>query len=234
MLSALAVAQAIELHAQGWRMAMGTLPEWMSGFGTLFTAIAAVAAFRALRIATRDWEGAEKERQALEAERRKADKERRELAAIREAERQDHLVSQARSVIVEPFVLMDDDGKPNPNRHIVIRNHSNSAILNLHVDPRSPKNSIVTMEQFISGSGINRQYRTKVADLPVLGPGEATPVIYPCGGGIPWDESATEYVGFSFTDVRGARWYRLGSEQPVQILGADSDHPATGDPKATG
>jgi hypothetical protein len=50
VLGVLAVAQAIELHAQGWRIAMGTIPEWMAGFGTIFTAIAAVAAYLAFRV----------------------------------------------------------------------------------------------------------------------------------------------------------------------------------------
>ncbi len=33
-------------------------------------------------------------------------------------------------------------------------------------------------------------------------------------GWVPRDEQVIEYVFFTFTDARGARWQRLGSEQP--------------------
>jgi hypothetical protein len=40
-LGVVVLVQAVMLHARGWRIALGTLPEWFSAFGTI-AAIAAV------------------------------------------------------------------------------------------------------------------------------------------------------------------------------------------------
>lgn len=212
--------QALMLHDRGWRWDLGTVPAWLSGIG-------AFATFGALWVATQQWK-------LGQADRRLADEERRALAAAREGENHDQHIRQARLVIVEQFDLLLGVGRPNPNRHVVIRNHSNDPVFNLHIDPTSPKNRYILMEELTSApdsSGIladhDRHYRHSAPDIPVLSPGLATYVIYPSGG-IPRDEPATEYVGFSYTDVRGARWHRLGSEQPVQILDTgDRSSPTT-------
>jgi hypothetical protein len=194
-LATLVVAQAITLHAQGWRMAMGTFPEWMSGFGTLFTAIAAYAAFLALRIATNDWEGSERERGSL-------DKERQALAKARDAERRDHDISQARLIIVDYSV-----------GQLVVVNHSNAPIFNLAVQGVSPKDPAAGL---YSADG-HLAPREKV----VLPPGQKSePINIHFGPGARQESlrDHTQHVDFTFTDARGARWRRIGSQQPVQLL----------------
>jgi NAD/NADP transhydrogenase beta subunit len=41
VLGVVVVVQAVMLHAEGWHIAMGTVPEWLAAFGTV-VAIAAV------------------------------------------------------------------------------------------------------------------------------------------------------------------------------------------------
>jgi hypothetical protein len=218
------LAQAEMLYTDGWRLALGTVPEWMAGFGTLFTALAALAAFGTLSVATHEWEGSENERQLLEKERQAADKERRALAATREAERRDHVMSQARLIIVEPaqpaWVVLPRS-KPDD---VVIRNHSSAPIFNIHIDDsyvlESKGGKCAATEMYIwSGNPNDALVYSMPLDIPVLAPGEATARL--SVGGQPVSER-TEWVGFSFTDAQGARWRRVGSQQPVQELESDS------------
>jgi len=52
--------------------------------------------------------------------------------------------------------------------------------------------------------------------IPVIPPGQASYQLNP--EQVPRDEEVTEYMFFTFTDARGARWQRLGSEQPKQLF----------------
>jgi hypothetical protein len=197
------LAQAEMLYTKGWRLALGTVPEWMAGFGTVFTAIAALAAFGTLSVAT-------KERQSLEAE-------RQALAAQREDERRDHVMSQARLIVVEQ-IPGSNPGQPL-KPFITIRNHSSMPIFNLHIDYASRRDSRVTVEEPIAGTGDPPVVFGHPMDRPVLRPNETTHLFAEAlriMGTIPMDTPNTEYVGFTFTDARGARWRRLGSDQPEQ------------------
>jgi hypothetical protein len=51
------LAQAVMLYTEGWAVALGTLPEWV-------TAVGVVAAFLTLRVATKERQSLETERQA--------------------------------------------------------------------------------------------------------------------------------------------------------------------------
>lgn len=115
------VAQAVELYAEGWRMDMGSFPAWMSGFGAIFTAIAAVAAVLAFR-------GAEKERRAV--------------ALAREAKSLDDEIAQARLIVVE---FMDVE----PPRPMAVTNHSNAPIFDLKVEDQSPVDNRVRVQSAV-------------------------------------------------------------------------------------
>ncbi|PJE01325.1 MAG: hypothetical protein CK428_31435 [Mycobacterium sp.] len=227
VLGVVAVAQAIELYAQGWRMALGTFPDWMAGFGTIFTATAAVAAYRTFKVAAHEWEGAEKERKALESERQKADNERQALAATREAERQDHAMSQARLIIAQPKppnigelisgALVE---LPARQRDVQIHNHSNEPVFNLQVEEESACAEDVRVWQSLNPPAMPEH-------VPVLQGGQSTKGFVVVGNhGV---TPNTELIEFAFTDARGARWRRLGSKQPVQILDPGPKH-KTGTP----
>jgi hypothetical protein len=193
--------QAAMLHSKGWRTPLGTLPEWITAFGV-------VAAFLTLWVAARGFQSAEKERQSLE-------EERQALAATREAERRDHVISQARLIIVEhaPHVPLAWGGQDPPapgRRDVLIRNHSDAPIFNLHIEGHPTGNDDVLLSQnFATG-------RSRPADMAVLAADQATELLIVEGSDA--DTPSTEYVEFTFTDARGARWRRLGSQQPIQEL----------------
>jgi hypothetical protein len=205
------LAQAEMLYTEGWRLALGTVPEWMAGFGTVFTAIAALAAFGTLSVAT-------KERQSLETE-------RHALAAQRDAERRDHVMSQARLIIVEPAPVAYYEEPPGSNPYdVVIRNHSSAPVFNLHIGDNyvlKSKGKMASTQEF------RPDFRDIRPDdpysiprnVPVLAPGDATALLTVRGQPM---RERTEWVGFSFTDAQGARWRRVGSQQPVQELESDT------------
>jgi len=130
--------QAAMLYARGWRIAWGTVPEGAAAFGS-------VAAFGALWVAAQEWRSGQRERRAV-------DQERRDLAAAREAERRDHVMSQARLIIVEPVALapqpFGSEARPI-DRYMIIRNHSSEPVFNLHIDHRSPKDRDTYFDQFV-------------------------------------------------------------------------------------
>lgn len=179
------VAQAVELYAGGWRMDMGSFPAWMSGFGAIFTAIAAVAAVLAFR-------GAEKERRAV--------------ALAREAKSLDDEIAQARLIVVEFMGV--------PPRPMAVTNHSTAPIFDVKVEDQSPVDDRVRIQ-----SAVDHHISLTWTEL---GPGEQTE-----GGFLPafYKEATYEskrnyiqHIAFSFTDARGARWQRVGTEQPVRVL----------------
>jgi hypothetical protein len=214
VLATIVGAQAEVLYDKGSRLAMGIVPEWMAGFGTMFTAVAAAAAFLSFRVAAR-------ERQSLEKERQAADHERRALAAVREAERRDQIMAQARRIL--PVRVVHDPSLTLPQRRSrfewVIQNRSDEAISDLHIDLVSPKDRLVTVEEYVpperDPDGVVTYKHP--ADIPVLLPGDATPPLRVVISGY-GSASHVEYICFTFTDVRGNRWRRLGNEQPAQIL----------------
>jgi hypothetical protein len=207
--------QAAMLHARGWRIALGTVPEWLAGFGTGFTAIAALAAYRTLKIAAGQWE-------AEQAQRREQLKKQATLIVV-EAVSRAEMVRPANQAPVRP------DGKPE-YRYVVIRNHSQEPIFNVRIPDGSHLETKEKMPWTTSVAEVRAQqeagsfssprptivHRHPPDLVPVLAPGQATFQLHLVT--VPRDEQPTEYVFFTFTDARGARWQRLGSEQPVQII----------------
>jgi hypothetical protein len=209
--------QAWMLHSRGWRIALGTVPEWASAAFTGIAAIGVLAAFGNLRIVRREWES-------------------------EQAERRDQLANQARRIIVEAVPVAEmvppaNQAPPRPDlqpeyRYVVIRNHSEEPVFNVRIPHESPKRTppspVTNVMEVMSavdargsvrradGSPIEGVFRLGSPRLvPVLAPGQATPQLdLPT---VPRDEQPTEYVFFTFTDARGAEWQRLGSEQPVPI-----------------
>jgi hypothetical protein len=110
--------QAWMLHSRGWRIALGTMPEWVSAAFTGIAAIGVLAAFGNLRIVRREWK-------------------------IAQLERRDQLANQARLIIVEAVPRAEmvppankapvrPDGKPE-HRYVVIRNHSQEPVFNVRI-----------------------------------------------------------------------------------------------------
>jgi hypothetical protein len=206
--------QAVMLHSKGWRMALGTVPEWGSAAFTGVAAIGVLAAFGSLQIVRREWES-------------------------EQDERRDQLANQARLIVVEdvpPAELVPpaNEAPPWPDmkpeyRYVRIRNHSKEPVFNLRIPHESPKQTTphapMTVSEVVPpekarGSVRARQphifHRVPPDLIPVLAPGQATFQLHlPT---VPRGEQVTEYVGFTFTDAKGARWQRIGSQQPQQQL----------------
>jgi hypothetical protein len=205
--------QAWMLHSRGWRIALGTVPEWGSAAFTGIAAIGVVAAFGSLRIVRREWES-------------------------EQGERRDQLANQARLIVVEevpPAEMVPPaneaprrpDGKPE-YRYVVIRNHSQEPVFNVRIPDGSHLETKKKMPWITSVAEVRAQHEAgsfssptlhvfhrHTPDLvPVLAPGQATFQLHLAT--VPRDEQPTEYVFFTFTDARGARWSRLGSAQPEQ------------------
>lgn len=191
LLLAVVVAIQVELlYDGGSRLVLGTVPEWLSGIG-------AFATFAVVWIAVQQLATAQKERMSVE-------RERKALAETREAEREDRDMSQARLIIVA-----------SPSGLPVIANHSSAPIFNLEVEGISPVDPGVTLANASDHhAGIGAR---------VLKPGETTDAIRVMFYG---DSNKTRdqtiaqfnYVSFTFTDARGSRWRRTGSEQPIKLL----------------
>jgi hypothetical protein len=208
-------AQADMLYDKGSRLVMGTVPEWMAGFGTAFTAFAAVAAFLTFRVAARQWE-------------------------VDQIERRDQVANQARLIVVEEVPPAEavppaneaprrPDMKPE-YRYVLIRNHSKEPVYNIRIPHESPRQKTphapMTVLQVVSQEDASGSFRSSTPTIihraspelvPVLAPGQATFQLHLPQ--VPRTEQVTEYVFFKFTDARGAQWERLGSEQPVPVLG---------------
>lgn len=193
MLAVLAAAQADLLYDHGSRLAMGTVPEWMAGAGTVATFAAVWVAVQQLRIGRNERDSLEAERQAL--------------AATREAERQDHVMSQARLIAVGSSTGAVGD------QQLYIANHSEAPIFDLRIDPDSPVDATVK---------VHPAFARHSHQLPMLAPTGTTPPFVFAQGAGQLRLAPTEYVSFAFTDARGARWRRVGSAQPEQILGDDT------------
>lgn len=215
VLGVVVLVQAVTLHAQGSRLVMGTFPEWVSAVGTAAAAIGVLAAFGTLQIGRREWE-------------------------TQQAERRDQLANQARLIIVEAVPRAEmvppanqapvmPDGKPT-YRYVVIRNHSHEPVFNVRIPDGSHLETKAKMPWITSvaevrpyqeaGSVISPTptiFHIHTPDLvPVLAPGQATFQL--SLDTVPRDEQPTEYVFFTFTDARGTRWQRMGSEQPERVL----------------
>jgi hypothetical protein len=215
VLAVVVAVQALTLHAQGSRLVMGTLPEWVSAVATGGAAIGVLAAFGTLQIGRREWES-------------------------EQAERRDQLANQARLIIVEAVPRAEmvppanqapvrPDGKPE-YRYVVIRNRSQEPVFNVRIPDGSHLETKAKMPWITSVAEVRAQHEDgsfysptlhivhrHVPELvPVLAPGHATFQLHL--ETVPRDEQPAEYVFFTFTDARGARWQRLGSEQPKRLL----------------
>jgi hypothetical protein len=203
-----AATQRIELDDRHLHIEWGNAAEWLAGVGS-------TAAFGALLYAAREWRSGQAERRSVEAERQKADKERRDLAAARDAERRDHEISQARLAIVEHAEFVSrgwgGDDQPHPaHRDAIIRNYSDAPVFHLHIEEHLTSNDDVRVWESFAA------HRGRPADWPVLAANGATGVLMISGN--QEDAPSTEFVEFTFTDGRGARWRRIGSSQPVQLI----------------
>ena len=74
---------------------------------------------------------------------------------------------------------------------------------------RSLGDGVLIFQSFAKG-------RDRPADMAVLSADQATQHLIVVGSAN--ETPSTEYVEFTFTDARGARWRRLGSAQPEQQL----------------
>lgn len=95
--------QSAMLHAQGWRLELGSLADWVQAVGTL-------AAFGALLYAAREW-------RASQAERRDARADQARLIVMGPADSSE----------------LDSSGVPTDAPHVVVRNHSASPVFELVV-----------------------------------------------------------------------------------------------------
>lgn len=169
----------------------GNVAEWIAAVGT-------VAAFGALFLAVREW-----------------------LAG--QAERRDEEANQARLIIVEPAVEGSYSGE------LVVRNRSGSPVFNVFFQigetarrMTAAKADWVTPGEMYIGIGSE--------GIEVLIPGaefgplrvdralkptnpKMVPVIT-ARGDTPFPRS----VVFTFTDVRGRQWKRVGGDQPVRVV----------------
>jgi hypothetical protein len=209
--AATVLAIAALVHTPTFRFELGNVAEWLAAIGSF-------AAFGALLFAAREWRSGQEERRSLETERQKVDQERRDLAAARDAERRDHEMSQSRLVIVEhpPFESRSwgGDDPPHPSqRDAIIRNYSAAPVFHLHIEEHLTDNDDVRVWENFA------QHRGRPADWTVLAAGEPTGVLTVVGNR--GDTPSTEFVEFTFTDSRGARWRRVGTSQPVQLLDAE-------------
>ncbi len=202
MLIVVVTVQAVMLYSRGWRLVMGSVPEWVSAGGTAIAAFGVLAAFGTLRVA--------------QIERREQLTNQARLIIV-EAVPRAEMVPPADQAPIRP------DGKPE-YRYVGIRNHSQEPIFNVHIPQESPKktpphtvtNVAEVVPQKDAGSFFSPTptifHRSPPELVPVLAPGAATSQLYlPT---VARAEQVTEYVFFTFTDARGALWRRLGSEQP--------------------
>lgn len=213
------------LHSRGWRIALGTMPEWVSAAFTGIAAIGVLAAFGSLRIVRSEW-------------------------ASQQAAKRDQLAHQARLIVVEAVPRAEqvppaNEARPLPDgqpeyRYVVIRNHSQEPIFNVRipsgisVETKRAMPWITSVAQVVpqheEGSFFSPEpticHRGGTELVPVLAPSQATFQLHLAE--VPRDEQPTEYVFFTFTDARGARWQRLGSQQPSQLF----DEEAGFDPRA--
>jgi hypothetical protein len=206
VLAGVVVVQALMLRSRGWTIPLGNVAEWVAGIGTM-------AAFGALFFAAQEWRSGQEERRSLELERQKAEAERRALAETREAERRDNEMNQARLIIVQPAPYEDrtfgGSDPPSPAyREVVIQNHSGVPIFNLHIQVNPGGGDVHVLQNFAGGSG-------RPADMEVLSPDAATAELTVVGGD--GETPSTEFIEFTFTDARGVRWRRRGSDQPVRV-----------------
>lgn len=214
-LGVVVVVQAVILHAQGWRLVMGTLPECVSAVGTGIAAIGVLAAFGALRIGRRGWES-------------------------EQARRRDQLANQARLIVVEAVPRAEmvppanlatprPDGQPE-YRYVVIRNHRQEPVFNVHILDGSSVETKQALPWVTSVAEVRTQqedgslfsptptivHRHPPDLVPVLASGQATFQLNL--DTVLRDKQPTEYVFFTFTDARGAKWRWMGSEQPERVF----------------
>lgn len=130
-----------------------------------------------------------------------------------EAERLDRQAEQARLIVAERFYVDYYSGQPSHQRYVVVRNHSQSPVLNVAITEIEtdllPSGSSITLMQPVRESVLHAGEATyqAILDLPLDKPDD-------------WGEvGPTELVAFSFTDANGRQWRRVGSKQPVRVLG---------------
>lgn len=190
VLSAAVTVQAVMLHAKGWRLQFGTLPDWVAGVGTLG---AFMAAFGALTIAVREWRAGQEGRRDQEAE-------------------------QARLIIAEP-VDTPRSVSPNRS-DVVVRNHSAAPVFNVGVESIYITAERYKHAKIFADHGVELERSGAVSESsrPVLKSGQATsPISIDHGDKVPGIPHV-EFVTFTFTDAHGRWWRRMGTKQPERLL----------------
>jgi membrane protein implicated in regulation of membrane protease activity len=215
VLLGVAAFQAWMLHSQGWLIALGTLPDWVTAAFTGVAAIGVLAAFGSLRIVRGEWKSQQDERRDQQANQARL--------IIVEAVPRAEMVPPANEAPVRP------DGKPE-YRYVVIRNRSQEPVFNVRIPDGSHVETKEAMPWVTSVGEVRAQqedgslfsptptivHRHTPELVPVLAPGQATFQLHLAT--VPRDEQVTEYVFFTFTDARGIPWSRFGSQQPVQHI----------------
>ncbi|MCV7402689.1 hypothetical protein H7K24_21355 [Mycobacterium fragae] len=200
--------QAAMLHSKGWRILMGSLPEYLAAFGSLST-------LGVLALAVDEWRRDQRERRDQLANQAR-------LIIVESVPRAE-MVPPANQAPVRP------DGKPE-YRYVVIRNRSQEPIFNVRIPDGSHLETKEKMPWITSVAEVRAQsedgsfysptptiVHRHVPDLiPVLAPGQATFQLHLAT--VPRDQQPTEYVFFTFTDARGTKWQRMGSRQPERLL----------------
>lgn len=192
VLAAAVVVQATMLRSRGWTVPLGNVAEWLAAVGTF-------AAFGALFLAAREWRASQAERRGGEA-------------------------NQARLIIVEPA-----DEQPGDPHALVIRNRSQSPVFNIffHIGETASRMNSSKAEWVIPGEaylGIGREGNPVLVPDGTFGPSGVSrgskPTVPPTRPVITEHRLTPflEDVVFSFTDVQGRSWKRVGGSQPVRFI----------------
>lgn len=190
VLAVVVVAQALMLRADGWTVPLGNVAEWIGGFGSM-------AAFGAVLFAALEWRAGQ-------------------------AERRDEEANQARLIIVEP--ASEHSRIPQT---LVIRNRSQSPVFNVffHIGETARRMNSSKADWVIPGEaywGLGTEGDPVLVPDGRFGPLSVsrgsepttppTPPVITEHGLTPFPDD----VVFTFTDVQGRSWKRVGAGQPTR------------------
>jgi hypothetical protein len=159
-------------------------------------AVGALAAFGALFYAATEWRAAQVERRDSEAE-------------------------QARLIIVEPVEPDRSSGSLRWIKHFdefVVRNYSASPVFNLDVESLDDSPDALVYQNVRVPSTQRQSEMSRPSRVPVLQAGRATEPLNLVGGGA--GVPKIQHLTFAFTDAKGRRWRRTGTDQPERSSGS--------------